>query len=82
MEYVDDDASRGELGSNAMTDATTSAQGQPDSERDDDDRGGPAHPTPGFQPPIPEPEPEPDREEDDRGGPSHPAPGFQPPASS
>ena len=41
---LDDDASRGQLGSNSMTDATTSAQGQPESERDDDDRGGPAHP--------------------------------------
>jgi hypothetical protein len=61
----------------AVTNATT-----PVLTETDDDQGGPAHPTPGYQPPKPEPEPEPNRDEDDRGGPAHPAPGFQPPAES
>jgi hypothetical protein len=57
-----------------VTDATT-----PLLTETDDDQGGPARPTPGFQPPKPEPPEDPHRDDDDRGGPAHPAPGFQPP---
>jgi hypothetical protein len=61
-----------------VTNATTPVL----TETEDDDQGGPARPTPGYQPPKPEPPEEPNRGDDDRGGPAHPAPGFQPPAES
>jgi hypothetical protein len=64
-----------------VTDATTSGEARPEPERDDEERGGPAHPAPGHLPPEPEPDPEPGRDEDDDGGPAHPAPGHLPPAS-
>jgi hypothetical protein len=60
-----------------VTDATILVQAERGPEQDDDEPGGPARPTPDFQPPQ-EPEPEPEHDEDEPGGPARPTPDFMP----
>jgi hypothetical protein len=74
--FIADNVPGRELRSGAVSDATTQTHGQVGPERDEDVPGGPAHPPPGYRPPVPEPDPE--RAEDEPGGPAHPAPGHLP----
>ena len=60
-----------------MTDVTATTQARTEPDQDPDEPGGPARPTPDFEP-IKSPEPGPDPDVDEPGGPARPTPDFEP----
>jgi hypothetical protein len=74
-----DSPHEGRVGSETVTLAIDTVLNTPARARTEDEPGGPARPTPDFEPAVPpEPDPEPGRSDDEPGGPARPTPDFEP----